>query len=71
MMCFELLGFDIILDHTLKPFILEVNHAPSFNIDTKLDFIVKKSVLNSTFDLLSISINKRNEIINNSKKKYQ
>jgi len=36
-MCFDLLGFDIILDNTFKPYILEVNHAPSLNLDTALD----------------------------------
>jgi len=41
-MCFELLGFDIILDKQLKPYLLEVNHAPSFNTDTPLDFLIKK-----------------------------
>lgn len=41
-MCFELLGFDIILDKSLKPFLLEVNHAPSFNTDTPLDYLIKK-----------------------------
>ena len=63
MMCFELMGFDILLDEKLKPFILEVNHAPSFNTDTKLDLKVKTSVLNSTFDILSLDIQKRNLMI--------
>lgn len=26
--CFEVLGFDIMIDHTLKPWIIEVNHLP-------------------------------------------
>jgi tubulin polyglutamylase TTLL6/13 len=30
-MCFEILGFDIIIDDEFKPYLLEVNHAPSFN----------------------------------------
>jgi tubulin polyglutamylase TTLL6/13 len=37
-MCFELLGFDVILDSNLKPFLLEVNHAPSFATDSPLDY---------------------------------
>lgn len=36
-MCFEILGFDVIIDSKGKPYLLEVNHAPSFNDDTPLD----------------------------------
>ena len=35
--CFEVLGFDIILDKDCKPYLLEVNHAPSFACDAQLD----------------------------------
>jgi len=28
-MCFQLLGFDIMIDSKLEPFLLEVNHSPS------------------------------------------
>ena len=28
---------DVILDHKLKPYLLEVNHSPSFTTDTPLD----------------------------------
>ena len=44
-MCFELLGFDILLDNKYKPLLLEVNHAPSFATDTPLDFKMKKDVI--------------------------
>jgi tubulin polyglutamylase TTLL6/13 len=41
-MCFEVLGMDVILDHKLKPYLLEVNHSPSFTTDTPLDSAIKR-----------------------------
>ena len=41
-MCFELLGFDVILQDDMKPLLLEVNHAPSFATDSPLDMDIKK-----------------------------
>ncbi|XP_050349755.1 tubulin polyglutamylase TTLL13-like isoform X1 [Nymphalis io] len=52
--CFEILGFDILLDHKLHPFILEVNHSPSFHTDTQLDREVKESLLTDTLTMLNI-----------------
>lgn len=51
-MCFEILGFDIMFDSKLKPYLIEVNHAPSFNTDSKLDHLVKKNVIEDTFAML-------------------
>ncbi|XP_068095246.1 tubulin polyglutamylase TTLL7 isoform X1 [Hyperolius riggenbachi] len=52
--CFEVLGFDIILDRKLKPWLLEINRAPSFGTDQKIDYDVKKGVLLNAFKLLNI-----------------
>ncbi|KAI5651621.1 tubulin-tyrosine ligase family domain-containing protein [Phthorimaea operculella] len=52
--CFEILGFDILLDHKLHPYILEVNHSPSFHTDTQLDREVKEALLTDTFTMLNI-----------------
>jgi len=57
--CFEILGFDILLDHKLKPWLLEVNHAPSFGADTPFDYKVKAGLLEDTFKLLHMDPNKR------------
>jgi tubulin polyglutamylase TTLL6/13 len=36
-MCFQILGFDVLLEQDGKPKLLEVNHTPSFVADTPLD----------------------------------
>ena len=57
--CFEILGFDILLDKGLNPILLEVNHAPSFGTDSVLDLEVKKRVLSDTFTLLGLSLERK------------
>ena len=41
----QILGYDIILDSNLNPWVLEVNHSPSFTCDSPLD----KEVLHHHF----------------------
>ncbi len=60
-MCFEILGFDVILTDKGVPMLLEVNHAPSFNDDTPLDKQVKRNLLMDTFRLLNVSIVEKNK----------
>lgn len=58
-MCFELLGFDIMLTSDLKPVLLEVNHAPSFATESPLDFEIKKGLFVDMFRILGLSIEKK------------
>ena len=58
-MCFEILGFDIIIDKNCKPYLLEVNHAPSFATDSPLDYDVKYNLIADTFSLLGLSVAKK------------
>lgn len=53
--CCDLLGFDVMLDHKLKPWMLEVNHMPSFKADTKLDYDVKHDMIKNTLQILQLS----------------
>ena len=47
-MCFEILGFDIMIDHKLNPYLLEINYTPSFTTDTPLDRYIKKNLIYDT-----------------------
>lgn len=51
---FEILGFDILLDSKLNPWLLEVNHAPSFGTDSELDKQVKHAVIGDALKLVNI-----------------
>lgn len=58
-MCFEVLGFDVMLDSQMKPWILEVNHDPSFETDSPLDFKIKKQLISDTLKLLNLNYFRR------------
>ena len=53
--CFEVLGFDVLIDEEAKPWLLEVNQAPSFATDSEIDQQVKSEVITDTFRLLGLS----------------
>ena len=40
-----MLGFDILLDKKCKPYIIEINHNPSFKLPTPLDVEIKTAAL--------------------------
>lgn len=52
--CFELLGFDVLIDADLKPWLIEVNHSPSFNIDSPLDRAIKEALVVDTIKLVRL-----------------
>uniref|UniRef100_A0A182ND43 Tubulin--tyrosine ligase-like protein 5 n=1 Tax=Anopheles dirus TaxID=7168 RepID=A0A182ND43_9DIPT len=52
--CFELYGFDILIDDMLKPWLLEVNLSPSLGCDTPLDTKVKASMLTDLLTMVGI-----------------
>jgi hypothetical protein len=59
--CFEILGFDVLLDSSLKPWLIEVNHSPSFNTDAPIDERCKSALIEDTLRLVNIkSSAKRN-----------
>jgi tubulin polyglutamylase TTLL6/13 len=54
-MCFQILGFDIMLTSKLEPVLIEVNHTPSFETSTPLDMLVKRKLIEDTFKLMEIT----------------
>lgn len=58
-LCFEILGFDILLDKNLKPWLLEVNHSPSLKTDTPLDKVIKEHLILDTLNIVNVK-NKNN-----------
>ncbi|KAF7705314.1 tubulin polyglutamylase ttll6 isoform X3 [Silurus meridionalis] len=67
--CFEILGFDVLLDHRLKPWLLEVNHSPSFTTDSQLDHEVKDSLLYDTLVLINLGACNRKKITEEEKRR--
>ena len=62
-MCFELLGFDIIIREDFEPLVLEVNHGPSLTTETPFDEKLKKGLLTDTFKLIQANVERRNNCI--------
>jgi D-alanine-D-alanine ligase-like ATP-grasp enzyme len=52
--CFEILGFDILVDSDLKPWILEVNLNPSLSTDSPLDFKIKSNLVTDSLNLIGL-----------------
>jgi hypothetical protein len=47
----------------VRPYLLEVNHTPSFSTDTPLDSHIKKNLIRDTVVLMNINIQTKNEIV--------
>ena len=52
--CFELYGFDILIDSELKPWLLEVNLSPSLNCDAPIDMKIKSALICDLLNLIGL-----------------
>ncbi|KAM8836403.1 tubulin polyglutamylase ttll6 isoform 1-T5 [Spinachia spinachia] len=69
--CFEILGFDVLLDHRLRPWVLEVNHSPSFTTDSPLDREVKDALLYDTLVLINLGACDRRKITKEERRRVK
>lgn len=47
---------DVLLDENLKPYLLEINHSPSFTTDTPFDYDLKYKLISDTLKLLNFNV---------------
>jgi len=66
--CFEVFGYDILLDSELKPWLLEVNLSPSLACESPLDTTIKANLIADTFNMVGVrKFDRRKESINKLK----
>lgn len=69
--CFEILGFDVMLDRKLRPHVLEVNHSPSFNTDSDLDKEIKSALIYDTLNLVNFGACDRRKCIEEERRRIK
>jgi hypothetical protein len=52
--CFEVFGYDILIDSELKPWLLEVNLSPSLACESPLDTTIKANLIADTFSMVGL-----------------
>ena len=50
--CFEVYGFDVLIDDQLKPWLIEINASPSLSTTTDSDRNLKMGVINDAFNIV-------------------
>jgi tubulin polyglutamylase TTLL6/13 len=51
------------LDHKFKPWLLEINHTPSFRTDTPLDKKIKKGLIKDSLRIMNITTKWKKKIL--------
>jgi tubulin polyglutamylase TTLL4 len=54
--CFELYGFDILIDENLKPWLIEVNVCPSLSSSSPMDRKIKHTLITDLLNLIGIQV---------------
>jgi len=59
--CFELYGFDVMLDSKLKPWLIEVNISPSLSSSSPLDKTIKTMLICDSLNLVGVPLYDRKQ----------
>ena len=67
-----MLGFDILIDSDLKPWLLEINLSPSLSADSPLDFTIKTNLIADSLNLAGVmKFDRKKESINKMKNRMK
>lgn len=70
--CFEIFGYDILLDSDLKPWLVEVNLSPSLACESPMDLTIKTNLIADTFNMIGVKrFDRRKESQKKIKKRAQ
>jgi len=70
--CFEVFGYDVLIDSDLKPWLVEVNLSPALATDSPLDHKIKGTLLTDIFNLIGVKrFDRKKESINKMKNRMK
>ena len=70
--CFELLGYDVLIDQDLKPWLMEVNLSPSLATESPLDLKIKSQLFIDTMNLALVKkFDRRRDNITKMKNRFK
>lgn len=52
--CFELFGYDILIDSDLKPWLVEINLSPSLAVESPIDMTIKSNLIADVLSLVGV-----------------
>lgn len=60
--CFEIYGFDVLIDSNFRPWLLEVNVSPSLSSSSPMDKYIKTLLLSDSFYLAGFHMFDRKQL---------
>jgi tubulin polyglutamylase TTLL6/13 len=55
------------ITNDMKPYLIEINHTPSFETSTPLDYRIKKNLIKDTLKLMRINIKNKKILFDKAK----